>query len=90
MSQQDSVGLGLSGDPELSASRTDKVTAALVRKAVTLQQIHGTKYAAEYLLERGIDIDVIRRVLLSVLGQRRHDDRGTSLIAAVGIMPEDF
>ena len=90
MSPQNPLSLEQPNYLELSATRADKATAALVRKAVTLQQIHGTKYAAEYLLEQGIDIDVIRRVLLSVLGQRRHDDLDASLTAAAGAMPEGF
>ena len=90
MSEQNQVSLEQPDSPVLSASRTDKARAAVVRKAVTLQQIHGTKYAAEYLLEQGIDIDVIRRVLLSVLGQRRHDDLGTSRIPATESVPEGF
>lgn len=54
--------------------RGDRNSAAIVRKGITLQQIHGTKYAAEFLKEKEIDIEVIMRVLQNLSDQRRHDD----------------
>ena len=55
-------------------SRADRDSAAIVRKGITLQQIHGTKYAAEFLKEKEIDIEIIMRVLQNLSHQRRHDD----------------
>ena len=55
-------------------SRSDRNSAAIVRKGITLQQIHGTKYAAEFLKEKEIDIEIIMRVLQNLSDQRRHDD----------------
>lgn len=55
-------------------SRGDRNSAAIVRKGITLQQIHGTKYAAEFLKEKEIDIEIIMRVLQNLSEQRRHDD----------------
>ncbi len=55
-------------------SRGDRNSAAIVRKGITLQQIHGTKYAAEFLKEKEIDIEIIMRVLQNLSDQRRHDD----------------
>lgn len=55
-------------------ARGDRHSAAIVRKGITLQQIHGTKYAAEFLKEKEIDIEIIMRVLQNMSEQRRHDD----------------
>lgn len=59
-------------EPRLS--RADRHSAALVKKGITLQQIHGTEYAAEFLKEKDIDIEIAMRVLLGVSAKRRHDD----------------
>jgi glycerol-3-phosphate dehydrogenase len=55
-------------------SRQDKATAAIVKKGVTLQQIHGTEYAAEFLREKNIDMDIVMRVLHKTSGRHRQDD----------------
>ncbi len=55
-------------------SRADRATAEIVRKGITLQQIHGTDYAAQFLREKDVDVDVIMRVLLNLSAKRRHDD----------------
>lgn len=55
-------------------SRQDKTTAAIVKKGVTLQQIHGTEYAAQFLREKNIDMDIVMRVLLKNSERRRQDD----------------
>lgn len=55
-------------------SRQDKVTAAIVKKGVTLQHIHGTEYAAEFLREKNIDTDIVMRVLHKTSERRRQDD----------------
>jgi hypothetical protein len=54
--------------------RNDHATAALVQLGITLQQIHGTRYAAQFLREKNVDLEVVMRVLLNIAGQRRHDD----------------
>ena len=60
--------------PSKQVARGDRHSAAVVRKGITLQQIHGTHYAAEFLKEKEIDIEVIMRVLQNMSDQRRHDD----------------
>lgn len=59
---------------ESRLSRADRHSAALVKKGITLQQIHGTEYAAEFLKEKDIDIEIVMRVLLGVSAKRRYDD----------------
>ena len=60
--------------PESRLSRADRQSAALVKKGITLQQIHGTQYAADFLKEKNIDIEIVMRVLLGVSAKRRYDD----------------
>ncbi len=60
--------------PSKQILRGDRHSAAVVKKGITLQQIHGTRYAAEFLKEKEIDIEVIMRVLQNMSDQRRHDD----------------
>ena len=62
------------GTSQQLLSRADRNSAAIVRKGITLQQIHGTKYAAEFLKEKEIDIEIIMRVLQNLSHQRRHED----------------
>ena len=59
---------------ESRLSRADRNSAALVKKGITLQQIHGTEYAAEFLKEKDIAIEIVMRVLLGVSAKRRYDD----------------
>ena len=59
---------------ESTPSRADRQSAALVRKGITLQQIHGTQYAVDFLKEKDIDLEIVMRVLLGAAGKRRHDD----------------
>ncbi len=59
---------------ESTLSRADRNSAALVKKGITLQQIHGTQYAAEFLKEKDIDIEIVMRVLLGASAKRRYDD----------------
>lgn len=63
-----------SAKQEPTLSRADRQSAELVKKGITLQQIHGTEYAAEFLKEKDIDIEIVMRVLLGVSAKRRHDD----------------
>ena len=55
-------------------ARSDKKTAEIVRKGITLQQIHGTEYAAQFLKEKNVEIEVILRVLMNCATTRRYDD----------------
>jgi hypothetical protein len=55
-------------------SRFDNATAALIRKSITLQQIHGTQHAVEFLRDKKIDAEVINRVLGRQPDDYRHDD----------------
>ena len=73
MNQQEQIARQQWGLPK-QVSRADRQKAAIVRKGITLQQIHGTKYAAEFLKEKEIDIEIIMRVLQNMSEQRRHDD----------------
>lgn len=59
---------------ESTPSRCDRSSAELVKKGITLQQIHGTEYAAGFLKEKDIDIEIVMRVLLGTATKRRHDD----------------
>jgi hypothetical protein len=64
--------------PQSIIMRQDKASSAIVRKGITLQQIHGTKYALDFLKEKQIDIKIIMRVLLNLPTQRRFDDPSTA------------
>ncbi len=74
MSQPRQANRQVSAKQEPTMSRADRHSAALVKKGITLQQIHGTEYAAEFLKEKDIDIEIVMRVLLGVSAKRRHDD----------------
>lgn len=63
---------GMASKPQVS--RADRSTAEIVRKGITLQQIHGSDYAAQFLREKNVDVEVIMRVLLNLSAKRRHDD----------------
>ncbi len=60
--------------PESIPARTDRVSAAIVRKSITLQQIHGTAYAVAYLKEKNINMEVALRVLVNLPAYRRRED----------------
>ncbi|MBC7573090.1 MAG: hypothetical protein H7244_02010 [Herminiimonas sp.] len=55
-------------------SRFDNATATIIRKGITLQQIHGTKAAVDFLHDKKIDSEVIKRVLGKRPDDYRHDD----------------
>lgn len=74
MNQQKAANRTSSLHPGSILSRQDKTTAAIVKKGVTLQQIHGTEYAAQFLREKNIDMDIVMRVLLKNSEWRRQDD----------------
>ena len=62
--------------PPASASgymhaRQDWTSARFVEEGITIQDVYGTRYAAAFLKNRMIDIDVALRVLLNP-AQRRH------------------
>jgi hypothetical protein len=60
--------------PDSLAARRDRISADIVQKSITLQQIHGTAYAVAFLKEKNIDMDIAMRVLLSRPAYRRRDD----------------
>lgn len=60
--------------PEAIPIRRDSVSAAIVQKSITLQQIHGTAYAVAFLKEKNIDMEIAMRVLLNLPAYRRRDD----------------
>jgi len=74
MDQQKQVAKHFKVLVKAQASRADKSTAEIVRKGITLQQIHGTDYAAQFMREKNVDIEVIMRVLLNLSTKRRYDD----------------
>lgn len=54
----------------VSARRLDWLKAAIVEVGVDLQSMHGTDFAASYMKEQKIDIDVAVRVLAHPLERR--------------------
>ena len=74
MNQQKAANPTSGPHPGSMLSRQDKATAAIVKKGVTLQQIHGTEYAAQFLREKNIDMEIVMRVLLKNSERRRQDD----------------
>lgn len=82
MNQQNQAATERRASPESTVARRDSATASIVKKGITLQQIHGTKYAAEFLKEKNVDIEIVMRVLLN---ERRHDD-----LPELADLPEDM
>lgn len=74
MNRQNQASHHSSAVAESTPSRCDRNSAAMVKKGITLQQIHGTAYAAEFLKEKDIDIEIVMRVLLGASAKRRYDD----------------
>lgn len=56
-------------------ARTDRLTAVYVDLAANIADVFGTYPGVCYLHERGVDLAVVRRVILE-LGPRRGDGRG--------------
>lgn len=56
-------------------ARTDRLTAVYVDLAANIADVFGMYPGVSYLHERGVDLDVVRRVILE-LGPRRGDGRG--------------
>ena len=52
-------------------ARQDWTSARFVEEGISIQVVYGTRYAAAFLKNRMIDIDVALRVLLNPT-QRRH------------------
>lgn len=65
--------------------RNDRLTAEIVEKGIALQEIRGTRYAAEFLKDRMVSIDVVVRVL-SRCAERRSGIDAVSMPSA----PEPF
>lgn len=70
--KQSASDVGAALKPQVS--RADRTTAEIVRKGITLQQIHGTEYAAQFLREKNIDLEIVMRVLLNLSVARRYED----------------
>jgi hypothetical protein len=62
---------GKSALPEAVPSRPDTVTAAVVENGIALQRTRGLKYAADFLREQMVPVDVATRVLLRPLERRK-------------------
>ena len=56
----------------LAYTRQDWTSARFVEESITIQVTYGTRYAAAFLKNRMIDIDVARRVLLSPAQRRNY------------------
>jgi len=54
-----------------AVARLDWTSARFVEEGIKLQPVYGTRYAADFMKNRLIDIDVALRVLLNP-AQRRH------------------
>ena len=59
-------------DPVHPHIRQDWTSARFVEEGITIQVVYGTRYAAAFLKNRMIDIDVALRVLLSPARRRNH------------------
>lgn len=56
-------------EDERAFVREDEITSDIVERAIAMKNLYGSAYAARYLRERGIEQDVINRVLSE--GNRR-------------------
>lgn len=54
-----------------AATRPDAATAAIVESAIGLLGTHGREYAAQYLISRGVSLQIIMRVLSDPLQRRQ-------------------
>jgi hypothetical protein len=61
--------------PASTPTRPDWHTARFVKQGIRMQQLHGTGYAANFLKNRRVDIDVALRVLLQPSRRRNYDGR---------------
>ena len=59
--------------PASTPTRPDWHTARFVKQGIRMQSIHGTGYAANFLRNRRVDIDVALRVLLQPERRRNYD-----------------
>jgi hypothetical protein len=59
--------------PASTPTRPDWHTARFVKQGIRMQSIHGTGYAANFLRNRSVDIDVALRVLLQPARRRNYD-----------------
>jgi len=56
-------------------ARTDRLTAVYVDLAANIADVFGMCAGSRYLNDRGVDLEVVRRVILE-LGPRRGDGTG--------------
>lgn len=61
--------------PASTPTRPDWHTARFVKQGIRMQSVHGTVYAASFLKNRRVDIDVALRVLLQPARRRNYDER---------------
>jgi len=61
--------------PASTPTRPDWHTARFVKQGIRMQSIHGTGYAASFLRNRRVDIDVALRVLLQPTRRRNYDQQ---------------
>lgn len=57
--------------PDQVAPRADAATAAIVESAITLLGTHGREYAAQYLINQGVSLQIVMRVLSDPLQRRQ-------------------
>lgn len=61
--------------PASTPTRPDWHTARFVKQGIRMQSVHGTGYAANFLRNRRVDIDVALRVLLQPARRRNYDQQ---------------
>lgn len=59
-------------EPARAHARQDWTSARFVEEGITIQVVYGTRYAAAFMKNRMIDIDVALRVLLNPAQRRNH------------------
>lgn len=60
--------------PRPLVARLDWTSARLVEEGLKLQPLHGTRYAADFMKSRMIDMEVALRVLLDPARRRIYTD----------------
>ncbi|GAC1409817.1 MAG: hypothetical protein NVSMB6_09960 [Burkholderiaceae bacterium] len=56
----------------MSARRLDWLNATVVEEGISLQNAHGTDFAASYLKSKKIDFEIALRVLANPRARRRY------------------
>ncbi|MES2832742.1 MAG: hypothetical protein V4695_12195 [Pseudomonadota bacterium] len=57
-----------------AAARLDWTSARFVEEGIQLQPVYGTRYAADFMKNRMIDIDIALRVLLNPAQRRSYSN----------------